>query len=324
LIKLLELFGGIGAPRQAFENLEVPIKSVDYVEVLQYAVKAYNNMFDHNYKEQDIRDWNMHIDVLIHGTPCQDFSKNGKNDISTGRSILYNRTLEIIDHELYPRPKVVIWENVPNLLSKRHQHHFEHYLTYMQGLGYLNKYQILNANDYGIPQKRERLFVISILGENNFEFPKKITIRNIKEFIDTSVNFEQNRLRDNELQLFLYDKTDLYLRVNSKRKYQQVRDFDIINVERPTSKTRRGRIIQGTQQAPTITTSKNLAVYYDNQLRYLTALEYWRLMGFSDEKYQTLIKAGIKEEMIIFLAGNSIVVPVLEAIYKQILKLNLF
>jgi DNA (cytosine-5)-methyltransferase 1 len=324
LIKLLELFGGIGAPRQAFENLGVSIKSVDYVEVLQYAVKAYNNMFDHNYQVQDIRDWNMHVDLLIHGSPCQDFSKNGKNDISTGRSILYNRTLEIIDYELYPRPKVVIWENVPNLLSKRHQHHFEHYLRYMAKLGYTNKYAVLNANDYGIPQKRERLFVISILGENNFEFPKKLPMRNIKEFIDTSASFEKNQLKDNDLQLFFYENNELYLRVNSKRKYQKVREFDIINVERPTSKTRRGRIIKGVQQAPTITTSKNLAVYYDNKIRYLTALEYWRLMGFPDEKYQTLIKSGIKEEMIIFLAGNSIVVPVLEAIYKQILKLNLF
>jgi len=321
---LLELFGGIGAPRQAFENLGVPIKSVDYVEVLQYAVKAYNNMFDHSYKAQDVRDWNMHIDVLIHGSPCQDFSKNGKNDISTGRSILYNRTLEIIEHELYPRPKVVIWENVPNLLSKRHRHHFEHYLTYMAKLGYTNKYAVLNANDYGIPQKRERLFVISILGENNFEFPQKIPMKNIKTFIDTNISFEHNRLRDNDLQLFFYDNNDFYLHVNSKRKYQRVRDFDIINVERPTSKTRRGRIIKGVQQAPTITTSKNLAVYYDNEIRYLTALEYWRLMGFSDEKYHSLIEAGIKEEMIIFLAGNSIVVPVLEEIYKEILKLNLF
>lgn len=128
-VKILELFGGIGAPRKALENIGINTKSIDYVEILPYAVMAYNKIFDHDYKPQDIRTWNLDVDILIHGSPCQDFSKNGLNNINTGRSILYEETLRIIQNALLKRAKVVIWENVPNLISKRHIHHFKHIIS---------------------------------------------------------------------------------------------------------------------------------------------------------------------------------------------------
>lgn len=90
-LKILELFGGIGAPRKALENLGYDIKSIDYVEILPFAVMAYNAIFNNGYKPQDIRVWNMDVDVLIHGSPCQDWSKNGLNNVNTGRSILYEK-----------------------------------------------------------------------------------------------------------------------------------------------------------------------------------------------------------------------------------------
>lgn len=161
-IKLLELFGGIGAPRKALENIGYDIKSIDYVEIIPYAVQAYNQIFDNNYKPQNVLDWNLNVDVLVHGSPCQDFSKAGKNDISTGRSILYERTLEIIEKQLSPKPKVVIWENVPGLLSKKHFQHFQHYLDEMEKIGYNTFYEIINALDFGLPQNRKRVYVISI------------------------------------------------------------------------------------------------------------------------------------------------------------------
>ena len=92
-IQLLELFGGVGAPRRSLEEAGFDIKSLDYVEILPYAVMAYNSIFDINYHPQDITCWNMRCDILVHGSPCQDFSKNGLNNINTGRSILYERTL---------------------------------------------------------------------------------------------------------------------------------------------------------------------------------------------------------------------------------------
>mgnify|MGYP003304548172 CR=1 FL=1 len=163
------MFGGIGAPRKALENINIKLKSVDYVEILPYAVEAYNSIFDNSYKPQNVLDWNLNVDLLIHGSPCQDFSKAGKNDLSTGRSILYNRTLSIIENELNVRPKFVVWENVKNLVLK-HREHFDHYLHTMESLGYKNYWSIENSLSYGIPQNRERVFVVSIRNDLELEF----------------------------------------------------------------------------------------------------------------------------------------------------------
>lgn len=70
------------------------------------------------------------------------------------------------------RPKYVVWENVKNLLSVKHKHNFDDYLNTMKSLGYTNYYQILNAKDYGVPQNRERVFTVSILGNEKYDFPK--------------------------------------------------------------------------------------------------------------------------------------------------------
>ncbi|WP_339021257.1 DNA (cytosine-5-)-methyltransferase [Spiroplasma endosymbiont of Atherix ibis] len=190
-IKTLELFGGIGSPRKELENLGLDIKHIDYVEWWKHPVEAYNRIFDNNYKAQDIKEWNLNVDMLIHGSPCQDFSVAGKNDLSSGRSILYRRTLEIIKKELNPRPKVVIWENVKGLISKKNFPHFQHYLDTMKSYGYKNHYKILNSKDFGISQSRNRVFVISILKgqdkfNNNFSFENlEITeYKPLKEFLE--------------------------------------------------------------------------------------------------------------------------------------------
>lgn len=316
VIQILELFGGIGAPRKALENLNIDIKSVDYVEIMKYAVVAYNQMFDNSYKPQNILDWNMDVDILIHGSPCQDWSNNGLNNISTGRSILYERTLEIIEKELKERPKVVIWENVTGLINKRNISHFNHYLQTMEKLGYTNSFQVLNAVDYNSPQHRERIFVVSRIDGKKFKFPKPVPLTTkLTEFLETDPEIE--RLSDNEMSLFFKREDGLYIYENTKLGYRKIENGDSINVERPNSKTRRGRVGKGIVK--TITTSKNTAVYIDGILRKLTAREYWRIMGFSDKDFDQIEKQNIPAKYKQTLIGNSISVPVLEAIFRQLL-----
>lgn len=170
MIKVLELFGGIGAPRQALENLKVNYKIIDYVEWWPWAVKAYNQMFENNYQTQDVRDWNLNVDLLFHGSPCQDWSNAGTRDLTKGRSLLYLRTLEIIEKELHPRPKYIVWENVPSLISKKFNSYFQYYLDKLVELGYNNYWKILNAKDFGLPQSRKRVFVVSIRKDIKQEF----------------------------------------------------------------------------------------------------------------------------------------------------------
>ena len=80
MLKILELFGGIGSPRVALRNLGIPVKAIDYVEIDEKAVRSYNAMFANElpYKTQDVRGWNLKPDILIHGSPCQDFSIAGR------------------------------------------------------------------------------------------------------------------------------------------------------------------------------------------------------------------------------------------------------
>ena len=175
-IKILELFGGIGACSKALKNLGIDYKIVDYVEIDKYAVKSFNAIHGTNFEPQDICKWDkdVEVDLIMHGSPCQDFSLAGKQaggdkDSGTRSSLMYE-TIRIVEKL---KPKYVIWENVKNLLSKKHRHNFDAYLETMESLGYTNYYQVLNAKDYGIPQNRERVFTISILGNEKCEFPIK-------------------------------------------------------------------------------------------------------------------------------------------------------
>lgn len=333
-LKLLELFGGIGAPRRALELCGYNLKSIDYVEVLPYAVMAYNEMFKCGPEPQDIRIWNMSPDVVVHGSPCQDFSNEGMNDLNTGRSILFERVLQILDPapatgnpELSRMPKVVIWENVPKLLWS-FKDILDYYIDVMSEFGYVSKYAILTASDYGIPQKRQRLFTVSILNtESNadkFEFPEKIGMRwSLKDFIDKSIRFSDPDVTLSEKEksiLFQLDDGTWAVKEGTKKGYKEINEWDRIDLAIPGSKNRRGRVAP---YASTITCSAQQAVFYNGQFRKLSAKEYMRLMGFRDVDYKKMVAAGITTDQIKKLAGNSICVPVLEAIFKKLIEIGI-
>lgn len=204
-LKVVEYFGGIGAIRKAFEKLDVPFEVVDYVEIDEFAVKSYNAMFGTNFEPQDISKWNKDIDVdlIMHGSPCQDFSiaglqKGGDEGSGTRSSLMY----ETLRNVKRLKPKYVIWENVKNLVSDKHFHNFDKYLNIMIDFGYNNYYQVLNAKDYGIPQNRERIFTVSIrkdVDQRNFYFPEKqpLTLR-LKDLLETNVD-EKYYLSDDKI-----------------------------------------------------------------------------------------------------------------------------
>ena len=204
-LKVLELFGGIGACTKALERQNIPHKVVDYVEIDKYAVKSFNAIHGNNFEPQDIKEWDKEIetDLIMHGSPCQDFSVAGLQaggDKGSGtRSSLMYETLRIVAKL---KPKYVIWENVKNLLSKKHRHNFDAYLVAMEKLGYINYYQVLNAKDYGIPQNRERVFTVSIREDiavvnycrsatavHIFEFPEPFPLeKKLKDILDDEVD----------------------------------------------------------------------------------------------------------------------------------------
>ena len=135
MLKVLELFGGIGACSNALKRLNIPFEIVDYVEIDKFAVKSFNAIYGTNFEPQDICEYdkNIDVDLIMHGSPCQDFSLAGKQaggdkDSGTRSSLMYE-TLRIVEKS---KPKYVIWENVKNVLSKKHRHNFDKYLEKMK------------------------------------------------------------------------------------------------------------------------------------------------------------------------------------------------
>lgn len=206
-MRVLELFAGIGACSKALERLGIDVEIVDAVEIDKYAIVSFNAIHNTNFEVQDITNWNKDlkdIDLITHGSPCQDFSVAGKQaggDIGSGtRSSLMYETIRIVGQI---RPKYVLWENVKNLLSKKHKHNFDAYIDTMNALGYNSYYQVLNAKDYGIPQNRERVYTISIrkdIDKASFKFPEKEELKlRLKDMLENEVD-EKYYLNDTQIE----------------------------------------------------------------------------------------------------------------------------
>ena len=194
-MRIIELFAGIGACSVALKRIGINLEIVDAVEIDKYAMASFNAIHDTNFETQDICEWDKDlkdIDIITHGSPCQDFSLAGLQaggDIGSGtRSSLMYETIRIVGKI---RPKYVLWENVKNILSKKHKHNFDNYINALKALGYDSYYEVLNAKDYGIPQNRERVYVISIRTDitQNFQFPDKEKLDKFPtDYIEKDVN----------------------------------------------------------------------------------------------------------------------------------------
>ena len=194
MLKVLELFGGIGACSKALEKLNIDYEIVDYVEIDKHAVASFNAIHNTNFEPQDVCNWDkdIEVDLIMHGSPCQDFSLAGKQaggdkDSGTRSSLMYE-TIRIVNKL---KPKYVIWENVKNLLSKKHKHNFDAYIEEMSGGGYTSYYQVLNAKNYGIPQNRERVFTVSIRNDikKDFKFPPEQELKlKLKDLLEDNVD----------------------------------------------------------------------------------------------------------------------------------------
>ncbi|NUU76935.1 DNA cytosine methyltransferase [Paenibacillus xylanilyticus] len=311
MIKILELFGGIGAPRKALINLGVEHKSIDYVEWNEKAVRTYNAMFDHRYKPESVVGYSLQPDILVHGSPCQDFSIGGKQyggNVEDGtRSSLMFETIKIIENFGVWKPKVVIWENVKNALSKNMVKAFNHYLSDMEKLGYTNSYEVLDARDFGIPQARERLFNISLLDNKYFDFTKlkKRPMKPITELLEKEVD-------------------EKYI-VTQPSMVRKLPGMPLV------SGNFGGRMLEEIKEyAYTITTKQmrcpnsGVVKMQDGRYRYLTERECFRLMGFDDSDFEAALrehpsKEGCLNGTLYHQSGNSIVVSELEAIFEVIL-----
>ena len=250
------------------------------------------------------------LNTIVHN--CQDISVAGQGlGLDEGRdtrSGLLWECQKVIDGK---RPKYLLLENVKNLVGKKHKHNFDKWLEWLEEQGYTNYWQVLNAKDYGVPQNRERVFVVSILGEYEpYEFPEPIELdKTMTSILESEV----------DKKFYLADRNLTTLTKENTGKY-------------PRKKRFLDNIAIGNNIARTITTRQRMApednyvitnpigdTVREKRLRQITPLESWRLMGFSDDDFHKAEKVNSNSQLY-KQAGNSIVVDVLEGIFEQLLE----
>lgn len=306
MLNVLSLFSGIGAFEKALDNLGIPYNLLAYCEIDKYASKSYSIIHsvpeDKNLTDVtkiDFLDIDDEVDLITYGFPCQDISNAGKQkgftdeDGNRTRSGLFFEALRIIKDY---KPKFAIAENVKALTSKKFTKEFKTVLESLDEAGYNNYWQVLNAKDYGIPQNRERVFIISIRKDidKGFTFPEPFPLElRLKDMLEDKVDEkyylseqalnglmkhkERNREKGNGFGANINnpDKTEVspcirarYYKDGSeslvkvkeatKKGYTEAYPGDSVNLAYPESKTRRGRVGKGISQ--TLTTSDNMGV----------------------------------------------------------------
>lgn len=195
MLKVLELFSGVGCQTQALKNIGIEHQSTQ-CEIDKYAESIYNQIHGETENLGDITKVDENTlskgqwDLITYSFPCTNISVAGQQEgleknSGTASSLLWE--CERIIRKV--KPTYLLMENVKNLLSKKHIHNFEDWLKILEGMGYKNYYKVLNAKDFGVPQNRERVFCVSILGEHEpYEFPNgfPLTLR-LKDMLEDNV-----------------------------------------------------------------------------------------------------------------------------------------
>jgi len=166
-IRFIDMFGGIGGFRYGLEQASDMFECVWYCDIDKYAVQTYNKNFGENYESTDIREVKIEdipeFDMLCAGFPCQAFSIAGKRrGFEDTRGTLFFEITRIIKSK---RPKVLFLENVKGLLNHDKGETFRVIIQTLDELGYDLEWQMLNSKHFGVPQNRERVYIVGYLGE---------------------------------------------------------------------------------------------------------------------------------------------------------------
>lgn len=385
MIKLLSLFSGIGAFESALRRCGRPYEVVNYCEIDPHASRSYSQI--HGVPEaKNLRDVCAidtakisGVNLITYGFPCQDISVSGKqhgfeHNGERTRSGLFYEALRII-RDL--QPEYAIAENVKALVSKKFTAEFKAVLDGLEAAGYNNYWQVLNAKDYGIPQQRERVFIISIrkdcdAGLFSFPAPQELKLR-VKDMLEPEVDDKYYLTGEGAQRLIqayaariskaitepvicasrgrnpadLRDRaagayTEQHLEpkndgtsntlttvqkdnllLEPAPRILQIGNL-IPDAGRKFTNPQTGRVYDPQGLSPTINTAqggqREVKIIETTpeayRIRKLTPRECYRLMGFTDAEFDSI--KGVSNTQLYKQAGNSIVVNVLEAIFKQL------
>ncbi len=329
-LKIIELCAGIGqtslALQQACEALGIKLVIKAFCEIDKFATQGYRAL------HPNVIEWiedmtkasfkGRYCDVLLATTPCQGFSLLGKRDgfkkVKGNDSAIIWHTFRLLD-ELEEKPKIIFFENVKGMVCKKNQKDFQIFVNELEKRGYKVQYKVLDAQDYGVPQHRERLYIIATLDSVRFDFPTKevlkVFLRDILEK-DVSSKF---MMRDMEKKIN---------GCNGRNRSVRVHNPSYANVAYTLTTKSRGQNNNNYVYLDDVSndniirfTPKNnssLDEFKRYPIRSLSRLEQARLMGMSDEdahKLDFISNTQFSKQM-----GNGIVIPVVEKIFVNVLK----
>ena len=381
-IKVIELFAGVRSQAMALRNIGIDYEVIGISEIDKFAYKSYEAIHGKVKNFGDITKINKlpYCDLLTYSFPCQDLSIAGhrkgiSKDTRSGLLLEVERLL-LKAKENGTLPKYLLLENVKNLVGKKFIKDFERWLSFLNNLGYYSNWEVLNAKDYGIPQNRERVFVVSSLENIHYNFPKQVELKSkMKDLLEEKVDGKyylsekylkcfsdmKNRngfTRGERFNPRKLENCNTAFAITTRAGARATDNYiiqlgNLKNTESFGGNPQTGRVyspdgispclntMQGgglepkiLQKAhgfnkggikenivPALTKSswqENNFLSDNMRIRKLTPLECWRLMGFRDMDYYAAKSVGISDAQLYKQAGNSIVVTVLEAIFRNL------
>lgn len=282
-------------------------------------------------------------DLFTYSFPCQDISNIGQGrGFSEGqgtRSGLLWECRKVIEAK---KPEFMLMENVKNIVSKKHLPNFAKWCTWLEEQGYRNYWKVLNANEYGIPQNRERCFMVSVRNGQEFRFPESMPLEKklrdlLEAYVDPKFYIPKGTRNYFIRNSFIMKKKgngfkfEPHIGINANmakciltRAGQRMTENYIFEIDLPmesfTFNFTNPLVVEFDGDKVTIKTGENGRLLTNDEivLRKLSNLECFRLMGCSDEDAKAMIGTGLSQNDLFKLAGNSIVVNVIEEIFRNL------
>ena len=326
-MKFLDLFAGIGGFRLGMES--AGHECIGFCEINKFARASYKAIHDTK-GEIELHDITRvtdesilrigRVDAICGGFPCQAFSIAGnRRGFEDTRGTLF---FEIARFASILRPRYLFLENVRGLLNHENGITFATIISTLDELGYDVEWQVLNSKDFGVPQNRERVFIIGHLrGQRTRNiFPIGRNTKQVDELprenITTNTLTARYTADGNGSYIIESEQKKIRIKEATSQGFAEAEIGDSVNLSHPNSKTRRGRV--GKQIANTLLTGESQGVVEpDFRIRKLTPRECWRIQGFPDWAFDKAQEVNSNSQLY-KQAGNSVTVNVIAAIAKEL------
>ena len=315
-LRVVTLFSGYGSQELALKYINVPHIIIASSDIFKPANEVFDSL--HTTEKGNLGDVTKinentfpDCDLITYSFPCQDLSLAGKQKgIKKGtRSGLLYEVERIVNVK---KPKYLLMENVKNLVSKRHMKSFQKHIDFLNSLGYATYWRVLNAADFGCAQNRERVLMMAVLGETKAQ----VKYRMLKVDNHKKKPVAMRPLIENEFDSKLIVKKGYSPYLTKKDSVcKRVATVNGISYNQCAG------IYSIDKASPCITKSGRPKIMLDNnEVRYITAREAYRFMGVKENDIDTMLETSLSDSQHVSLAGNSICVPVLEAIFTEFFK----